>query len=63
MMGAERDYPVTVWGERCTVTVYQKSKSVWIAVGTYMGERIECKDQSLGSAIKRWQEAARFRGG
>jgi hypothetical protein len=58
-----REHNVTVWGETFTVTVYQKSKSVWIAVGTYLGERIETKDASAGSALKRWTEAARYNGG
>jgi hypothetical protein len=42
---------------------YQRSKSVWIAVGDYMGERLEAKDRSESTAIKRWVEAARYRGG
>jgi hypothetical protein len=63
MFGAEREHRVTVWNETLTVTVYQKSKSVWIAVGDYMGQRIETKDSSQGTALKRWIEAARYRGG
>jgi hypothetical protein len=30
MIGAEREHRVMVWSERHTVTVYQKSRSVWI---------------------------------
>jgi hypothetical protein len=63
MIGAEREHKVIVWGHPFTVTVYQKSKSVWIAVGTYLGERIESKDRSEGSALMRWKEAARYKGG
>jgi hypothetical protein len=44
------------------VNVYQKSKSVWIAVGNYMGARITVQDRSEGTALKRWQEAAHYRG-
>jgi hypothetical protein len=40
----------------------QMSKTVWIAVGDYMGQRIETKGSSRGAAIKRWTEAARYRG-
>ena len=30
---------VSVWGKPHKVTVYPKSKSVWIATGNYMGNR------------------------
>jgi hypothetical protein len=32
---------VHVWAIPHVVTVYQKSKTVWAAVGDYLGERIE----------------------
>jgi hypothetical protein len=53
---------VTVWDKRHTIEVYQKSKSVWIAVGSYMGQHIEVKSSSASSAAKLWAEAARYRG-
>jgi len=53
---------VIVWGKPETVSVHRKSKSVWIAVGDYMGERIEVKDRSPTAAAKWWAEAARYRG-
>jgi hypothetical protein len=62
-MGGEREHTVTVWNERCSVTVYQKSKSVWIAVGDYMGQRIESKGSSAGSALTAWKSTATYRGG
>jgi hypothetical protein len=55
-------HQIDVWGKAVEVTVTQRSKSVWIAVGEYLGERIETKDSSKGSALKRWQEAARYKG-
>lgn len=54
---------VEVWGQQVPVSVYRKSKSVWVAVGSYMEQRIETQDRSEGSALKRWREAARYRGG
>jgi len=42
------------------VTIYQKSKTVWAAVGDYMGERIEVEGSSANVAAK-WVEAARFK--
>jgi hypothetical protein len=53
---------VQVWDKPYEITVYQKTKSVWIAVGEYMGERIERKDRSDSTAVKRWQEAAHYKG-
>jgi hypothetical protein len=58
----EREHKVMVWSESHTVTVYRKLKSVWVAVGDYMGKRIEVQDRSEGAALKRWKEAARYRG-
>lgn len=36
-----KDHKVTVWDTPCTVSVYQISRGVWVAVGDYMGERVE----------------------
>jgi hypothetical protein len=52
---------VHVWAIPHVVTVYQKSKTVWAAVGDYMGERIEVEGSSANVTAK-WVEAARFRG-
>ena len=54
---------VEVWGKPFVVNVSQRSKSVWVASGEYMGQQIQTTDRSAGSAAKRWQEAARARGG
>ena len=55
-------HTIRVWDEPQEVSVYQKSKSVWIASGEYMGERLEAKASSESAAVKHWQEAARYRG-
>src|SRR5258708_34220025 len=54
--------PVLVHGKPHDVEVYQKSKTVWIAVVDCMGERLETKDSSSGAALKRWKEAAEYKG-
>lgn len=54
---------VNVWDKRYEVSYYQKSKSVWIATGEYMGVSHSTKDATKGAAIKRWQEWARYKGG
>jgi len=53
---------VRVWDQPQEITVYQKSKSVWVAVGEYMGERVETKGSSASAAAKHWQDAAQYRG-
>jgi hypothetical protein len=53
---------VKVWDKDYEITVYKKSKSVWIAVGDYMGESIESKGSSESSAAAHWREAARYKG-
>lgn len=54
---------VLVWNTQCTVSVEQMSKSVWVAVGDYMGETIRTQDRSEATALKRWREAAQYKGG
>jgi hypothetical protein len=56
------DQEVIVRGRRCEVRVRQQSKSVWIATGVFFGVLIETKGASEGAALKRWREAAQFRG-
>lgn len=52
---------VTVWDKTYEITVNQKSKSVWVAVGDYMGERLEPKGRTESQATNNWKEAARYR--
>jgi hypothetical protein len=54
---------VSVWGSNCEVTVEQQSKSVWVASGDYMGVLLSTKDRTAATALKRWQEAAAYKGG
>lgn len=53
---------VKVWETVCTINVHQKSKSVWIARGEYMGKSIESKGASASSDAAHWREAARYAG-
>ena len=43
------------------ITVSQKSKTVWEAVGDYRGETIRVKGSSANVAVKYWADAARVR--
>jgi hypothetical protein len=56
------EHTVRVWGEPQEVSASQKSKTVWIARGNYMGKYIETKGPSEIAAVKHWQEAARYKG-
>jgi hypothetical protein len=53
---------VIVWDKHYKISISQKSKTVWIARGDYMGKSIETKSSSANSAAKLWQDAARYSG-
>ena len=53
---------VKVWGKPYTIEVHQNSKTVWVAVGDYMGEIREVKGGSANDAISQWKEWARYNG-
>ena len=52
---------VFIGDEPYTVAAHPKSGGVWIAVGEYIGERIEVKGRSGPSAIDQWRETVHFR--
>lgn len=53
---------VKVWDQDVKISVYQKSKTVWMAVGKYLGHRIEVNGRSANSAVVLWVNAARYKG-
>ena len=53
---------VKVWSETIEIETYQKSKSVWIATGSYLGQTFEVKDRSSSAAANAWRTAAEYRG-
>lgn len=53
---------VMVWGKQYEISVYKRSKTVWIAVGEYMRERIETKGASPNAAAAHWRDAAQYKG-
>jgi hypothetical protein len=56
------EHVVKVWSECTIVRTHQKSPSVWIAVGEYMGEEHESKGRSEMTAVARWREWATYKG-
>jgi len=53
---------VRVWNVDVKVSIYQSSKSVWVAVGYYLDHHIEVKGRSASSALALWRDAARYKG-
>jgi hypothetical protein len=53
---------VLLYDTPCTIAISHPSKAVWVAVGDYIGERIEVKGSSANVAVKHWVEVARFKG-
>lgn len=53
---------VEVWSRNYEVHVDQRSKTVWVASGDYEGQTITVTDRTPTSALKRWREAARYKG-
>ena len=54
---------VKVWDQDVTIYVYQRSKSVWVASGDYMGHSIQVTGRSSSQAASLWRDAARYKGG
>jgi hypothetical protein len=44
------------------ITISQRSKVAWIAVGEYVGTNIEAVGSSAAGAARRWTAAARCKG-
>jgi hypothetical protein len=64
-------HTVNVWGRPYEVSVHQKSKSVWEAVGAYdrvantpgvKSREIRVTGRTESAALKSWIEAARYAG-
>jgi hypothetical protein len=44
------------------ITIYQRSKTVWIAAGGHRGRDLEVKGRSQAIALALWIEATQYRG-
>jgi hypothetical protein len=55
-------HTVQVWNHSYEVSVYQKSKTVWIAIGDYEGQQIEGEGRSETQALGSWRESATYKG-
>ena len=62
MIGLGYARRVAVCGRLQNIIVYQKSKTVWVAAGKYMGEDHQSQGPTANTAAKRWQEWATYKG-
>lgn len=44
------------------INIYQRSKTVWVARGSYRGRTFEVKGRAPKPTIALWKEATRYRG-
>ena len=51
-------HEVKLFGEKCQVTVFQTSKTVFVAQGDYKGAAIEAKAANRAAALERWRSLA-----
>ena len=54
---------VRVWEgeEPVEITLVKKSKTVWIATGTYMGKEVRVQGKTANNATAIWRDAAHYR--
>jgi hypothetical protein len=52
---------VEVSGKFYEVSVYQEAPSKFTAIGEFLGEYLQGKGPTRGSAIRRWKEQASFK--
>lgn len=58
-----RQVRVMVWGHPQMVDVYQRSKSVWVATGDYMGQSHQTTGRTANQAAGAWRTWATTIGG
>jgi hypothetical protein len=54
---------VKVWETDVELTLSQRSPSVWIAYGSYLGRSFDVKGRSPSAAANLWADAARYKTG
>jgi hypothetical protein len=56
------EHIVRVNDKEFSVTISRTSKRAWVAIGDYMGKRVEVVGSSATNAARRWVAAARWKG-
>lgn len=49
---------VQVRSRKCEITIYQKDRGLWVAMGDYMGKPVKAMGSSASSAAEHWQVTA-----
>jgi hypothetical protein len=52
---------IDVGGQTCTIQVYRFARSIWIAVGDYLGEQLRTRGSNAEQAARAWRRAAEFK--
>jgi hypothetical protein len=60
LSSAPRETTVVIDGKYYTIKIRQKSKSVWVAYGTFGDVFFDTKGSSEAIAIKTWQAHANY---
>jgi hypothetical protein len=62
MMSQDDCAELCAWAGARNIEVYQRSKTVWIAAGTYRGRELVVKGRSASIALALWMESAQYTG-
>jgi len=52
---------IDIRGQRCTIEVYQLGKTVWLAVGEFVGKRVRTTGPTASKAAGAWRRAAELK--
>lgn len=54
-------HTIEAYPETCQVHTYQKSKTVWIASGTFQGKHLQQQGRTEQGALRTWKDIAEWR--
>ena len=54
-------HTIQAYPETCAVHTYQRTKTVWIATGTFQGEHLEQNGRTEQAALANWKDIAEWR--
>jgi len=52
---------IEIRDQRCAIEVHRMGKTVWLAVGEYVGQRVRATGTTAQKAAKAWRKVAEFR--
>jgi hypothetical protein len=51
-MITEQERKICVWNAVHAITILKQSPTAWVAIGEYMGQRLEVKEPPQGAAVR-----------